>query len=109
MMDGLTLTVKSCAIHLDMISLVCTHKYKSDMLVYLFHLPYVETMSSLSALLSTDKPLNHTIPQSLSKPVHLHNIVCSSRDLTLLECSFTKYSGNINDIQDVIINCQECI
>ena len=56
----------------------------------------------------TDKLVNHTVPQALSKPVHLHNIVCSSRDLTLLECGFTKYAGNINDIQDVILNCQEC-
>ena len=54
-----------------------------------------------------DMLVNHTVPQSLSKPVHLHNIVCSSRDLALLECSFTRYSGNTNDIQDVIINCQE--
>ena len=58
-------------------------------------------------LVFSDKLVNQTIPQALSKPVYLHNIVCSRRDLTLLECSFTKYAGNINDFQDVIINCQE--
>ena len=56
-------------------------------------------------LLSTDK-VNTSIPQSLSKPVFLHNVVCSKSDLTLLECSFTKYSGNNNNVQDIVINCK---
>ena len=61
----------------------------------------------LKLFLSIDKT-NSSVPQSLSKPVYLHNVICSRSDLTLLECSFTKYSGNINDIQDVIIHCQQC-
>ena len=51
--------------------------------------------------------VNHTVPQALSKPVYLHNIVCSSRKLSLFECSYTRYSGNINDIQDAIVTCQQ--
>ena len=51
--------------------------------------------------------MKQSIPQALSKPVHLHNIVCSSTELYLLECSFSKYTGNINDVQDVIITCKQ--
>ena len=59
-------------------------------------------------LVPTDnETVKQSIPQALSKPVHLHNIICSSTDLHLLECSFSKYTGNINDIQDVIITCQQ--
>ena len=47
-----------------------------------------------------------SIPQSLSKPVFLHNVVCSKTDLNLLECSFSKYTGNINRVQDAIVNCE---
>ena len=61
----------------------------------------------LSIVLSADKLVNQTVPRSLSKPVYLHNIVCSSKNLALLDCSFTRYSGKIHDIQDVIVNCQE--
>ena len=64
---------------------------------------------------STDPPfsifaadnVNSPVPQSQSKPVYLHNIVCSRTDLTLLECSFTRYSGNINDVQDAVVICQQ--
>ena len=61
-----------------------------------------------SFLSFTDQLVNHTVPQALSKPVYIHNIVCSSRDLTLLECGFSRYSGNINDVQDAIVACQKC-
>ena len=54
-----------------------------------------------------NKPAKQSIPQALSKPVHLHNVVCSSTELNLLECSFSKYTGNINDVQDVIVTCQQ--
>ena len=52
--------------------------------------------------------VNPSIPRALSKPVYLDNVVCSSSDLNLLGCSFSKYSGHMNDVQDVIITCQQC-
>ena len=58
-------------------------------------------------LFHTDKVVNYTVSQALSKSVHLHKIVCSSKELTLLKCNSTRYSGNINDIQDAIVICQQ--
>ena len=58
--------------------------------------------------ISTDKEEgSNNIRQSLSKPVYLHNVKCSSSDLSLLECGFTRYTGNINDVQDAIVVCQK--
>ena len=37
----------------------------------------------------------------------MHNVICKPSDLSLLECGFTRYTGNINDVQDVIIVCQK--
>ena len=97
-MDGLKLTVRLCANHLDMILLVRS-------LVKL-HLKY-NSFTSIISTLSVDRLVNHAVPQALSMPVYLHNIVCSARDLTLLECNSTRYSGNINDIQDMIVTCRQ--
>ena len=52
--------------------------------------------------------VNPSIPRALSKPVYLHDVVCSSSDLNLLGCSFSKYSGHVNDVQHAIITCQQC-
>ena len=48
-----------------------------------------------------------SIPQALSKPVYLHKVVCSSSDLNLLGCSFSKYAGQVNDVQNAAIACQQ--
>ena len=52
--------------------------------------------------------VNLSIPRALSKPVHLHNVVCSSTDLNLLDCSFSKYSGHVNDVHFATIACHLC-
>ena len=52
--------------------------------------------------------VNPSIPRALSKPIYLENVVCSSSDLNLLECSFSKHSGHVNDVQHAIITCQQC-
>ena len=97
-MDGLKLTVRLYANHLDMILLV-----RSLVKLHLKYNSFPKIISTFSA----DRQVNHAVPQALSMPVYLHNIVCSSRDLTLLECKNTRYSGNINDIQDMIVTCRQ--
>lgn len=47
-----------------------------------------------------------SIPQSLSRPVHIRNVVCQRTALTLDKCSYDRYSGISNDVTDVIIVCQ---
>ena len=59
---------------------------------------------------STDGTANRSIPFAPSKPVYLHNIRCTSRDLSLLECGFTRYSEDTKPrihVQDAIIRCQQ--
>ena len=51
--------------------------------------------------------VNLSIPHVISKPVYVHDVVCSSSDLNLLGCSFSKYSGHINDIEHAVIACQK--
>ena len=69
--------------------------------------PHTQLFTQLHV--STDKEEgSNNIRQSLSKPVYLHNVKCSSSDLSLLECGFTRYTGNINDVQDAIVVCQKC-
>ena len=51
--------------------------------------------------------VNISIPHAVSKPVYLHDVVCSSSDLNLLGCSFSKYSGHINDIEHAVVACQK--
>ena len=48
-----------------------------------------------------------SVPQALSKPVYLHKVVCSSSDLNLLGCSFSKHSGQVNDVRHAAIACQQ--
>ena len=57
-----------------------------------------------SARNATDSSM---IPQSLSKPVHLQDVVCSGNELELLECQFKPYNGVFNDANDIIIKCQK--
>ena len=56
---------------------------------------------------SIESPANTSIPQSLSKPVHFHRVACQNTSLTLHECSYTRYSDDINNITDVIVYCKE--
>ena len=51
--------------------------------------------------------VNLSILHAISKPVYLHDVVCSSSDLNLLGCSYSKYSGHINDIEHAVIACQK--
>ena len=51
--------------------------------------------------------VNLSIPHAISKPVYLHDVVCSSSVLNLLGCSYSKYSGHINDIEHAVIACQK--
>ena len=51
--------------------------------------------------------VNLSIPHAISKPVYLHDVACSSSDLNLLGCSFSKYSGHINDIEHAVVACQK--
>ena len=52
--------------------------------------------------------VNPSIPQALSKPVYLDNVVCLGSDLNLLGCSFSKYSGHVNDVEHAITTCKQC-
>ena len=54
-----------------------------------------------------NEEISSNIPQSLSKPVYLHNVKCSPSDLSLLECGFTKYVGYTTDVQEAIVVCQK--
>ena len=50
-----------------------------------------------------------SVPQSLSKPVHMTDVVCSNSALTLLECNYSLHSGYyINNITDTALSCNHC-
>ena len=62
---------------------------------------------NLTAYLTDEKLSDSTIPVALSKPVYLHNIKCTRRDLTLLECGFTRYTSDTKMVQDATTKCQQ--
>ena len=55
----------------------------------------------------TDEKVDKSIPVALSKPVYLHNIMCTSRDLTLHDCGFTRNTNDKKTGQDVVTKCKE--
>ena len=59
--------------------------------------------------ISADAPANQFIPMAPSKPLHYHSIRCSLRDLTLLECGFTRSSpyDYVEIDKHAVVKCQE--
>ena len=50
----------------------------------------------------------YSVPQSPSKPVFMTNVVCTSGALTLLDCDYTLYVSDTNNITDVGLSCNQC-
>ena len=95
MKDGLKQTLKFSATAMVMMPLVLPYYINSSHIIILWLI-----------FLFTEESEVRSIPQSLSKPVHIHNVVCQPTALTLDKCSHERYSGNGNDVTDVIIICQ---
>ena len=94
-MNGLKQTLTSSVMPSDIIPLVKINQICCLYLIFFCLLIYA------------DEPADQSTPTAPSKPLYYHNIKCSERDLTLLECGFTKYLDLTETHSQAIVKCAE--
>ena len=57
--------------------------------------------------LPTDEVADQSTPGAPSKPLYYHDVRCSERDMTLLDCGFTVYTGLTMTHSHAIVKCKQ--
>ena len=57
--------------------------------------------------LPTDEQADQSTPGAPSKPLYYHDVQCSERDMTLLDCGFTVYTDLTMTRSHAVVKCKQ--